>query len=123
MPKIPNIKKTQIIITTTLTIPHMECAKDEIITFISGFLDIILKGLKVLNNLKMPRLTLVEAMSTIAVTTIIKSRTDQLSLRYAFSPRMKPFAIIFNTHYKMNIPLNTLSKTFEILANSLPYFT
>lgn len=51
--------------------------------FISIFLEIILKGLSVRNSFRTAKSS-VDDISIIAVMMIIKSRIDQLSLRYAF---------------------------------------
>jgi hypothetical protein len=67
----------------TLNIPTIDSDREEIIIFISGFLDTILSGLRVLNSFNMAKLT-PKLMSIIAVVTIKKSSFDHESLRYAF---------------------------------------
>lgn len=89
----PNMIKTQTIMIITLRIPHIDCANDEMIIFIYKFLETILKGLKVLNNLRILRSMSVNIMSIMAVVTIRKSNFDQLSLMYEFYPKMNPLAI------------------------------
>lgn len=64
----------------TLKIPSIDSPKEEIIIFISGFLDIILKGLKVLKSLRIER-PIFKVISITATTTIKKSSFDQLLLR------------------------------------------
>lgn len=61
----------------TLKIPSIDSPKEEIIIFISGFLDIILKGLKVLKILRIER-PIFKVISITATTTIKKSSFDQL---------------------------------------------
>ena len=82
----------------TLNIPNIDWANDAIITFISGFRDTILKGLKVLNNLSILRSIFPKLMSIIAVTTMKKSSWHHESLRYAFFPIINPFEIILRRH-------------------------
>jgi len=89
MPRIPIIKKMHMIIMRTLKIPSIDSPKDEIIIFISGFLEIILKGLKVLKSFKIERPIFI-VMSITATITMKKSSLDQLLLRYACYPKISP---------------------------------
>ena len=77
------MRKIQMIIIKTLKILHIEWARDDMMIFISIFLEIILKGLSVRNSFRTAKSS-VDDISIIAVMMIIKSRIDQLSLRYAF---------------------------------------
>ena len=81
MPKIPNIRNTQKIMIITLKIPNIDSPKDEIITFISGFLDTILRGLKVLKSLRILKSMPVIDISMMAVITMKKSSLCQGSFR------------------------------------------
>lgn len=74
------MRKIHIIMISTLKIPSIDSPKEDIITFISGFLDMILKGLKVLNNLRIER-PIFMVISMTATITIKKSSFDQLLLR------------------------------------------
>ena len=75
MPKIPNMRKTQRMMINTLSIPTIDYPSDEMIIFMSGFLEMILKGLKVLKSFKMERSTPI-VISMMAVETIKKSSLD-----------------------------------------------
>jgi hypothetical protein len=77
----------------TLNIPTIDYDKEEIIIFISGFLDTILNGLRVLNNFNIFK-SIPKLMSMIAVETIKKSSCDQESFKYAFYPMINPCEII-----------------------------
>ena len=75
IPKIPNIRKTQRIIIKTFNIPTIDYPSDEMIIFISGFLEMILKGLRVLKSFKIERSTPI-VISIMAVETMKKSSLD-----------------------------------------------
>jgi hypothetical protein len=62
--------------------------------FISGLREIILKGRKVRINFNIDKST-PRLISIMAVETMKKSNLDHEFLRYAFSPIIKPCAIIF----------------------------
>ena len=74
------MRKIHIIMISTLKIPSIDSPKEDIITFISGFLDMILKGLKVLNILRIESPIFI-VISMTATITIKKSSFDQLLLR------------------------------------------
>ena len=74
------MRKIHITMISTLKIPSIDSPNEDIITFISGFLDMILKGLKVLNNLRIER-PIFMVISMTATITIKKSSFDQLLLR------------------------------------------
>ena len=76
-------------IINTLKIPSIDSPKDEIIIFMSGFLEIILNGLNVLISFKIER-SIPTLMSIIAVETMKKSNFDQEFFRYALSPIINP---------------------------------
>ena len=80
----------------TLKIPSIDSPRDDIIIFISGFLEIILKGLRVLKSFRMDRPIFI-VMSITATMTMKKSSLDQLLLRYACYPKISPCAMIFIT--------------------------
>ncbi len=67
-------------IINTLKIPSIDSANEEMIIFISGFLDIILRGLNVRNNFNIDKPMSI-VMSITAVITMKKSNFDQLLLR------------------------------------------
>ena len=93
-------------------------------TFISGFLETILNGLKVLNSFRILKSTPLSVMSMIAVMTMKKSNLDHGSFKYAFFPMIKPFAMIFRTDSRMKMQLNAISirvEIFEIGSSSSMY--
>lgn len=100
--------KTKKMMIRTLKIPHIDSAKDEIIIFIYKFLEIILNGLKTLNIFRILRSASTN-ISISAVKTMKKSSFDQLSLRYAASPKISPREMIFRRHYKMKMQLKEIS--------------
>lgn len=63
------------IITRMFKIPTMDSARDEMMIFMSGLREIILRGRMVRNSLSIERLTLI-LMSTTEVITIKKSSLD-----------------------------------------------
>lgn len=65
---------------STLRMPIMDSASEVMIIFISGFLEINLKGLRVLKSLRILR-SIPKDMSMSAVITIKKSSFDQLSFK------------------------------------------
>lgn len=71
------MRKIHIMMIRTLKIPSIDSPKDEIITFMSGFLEIILKGRKVLKSLRIER-PMFMVISITAIITIKKSSFDQL---------------------------------------------
>ncbi len=73
----------------TLKIPIIDSAKEDMMIFISGFLEIILKGLRVLNNFKIER-SIPKLISISAVPTMKKSSLDQELFKYAFYPIISP---------------------------------
>jgi len=80
MPKMPIIRKIHIMIISTLKIPKTDSPKDEMMIFMSGFLDMILKGLKVLKSFRIDNPIFI-VISITATTTMKKSSFDQLLLR------------------------------------------
>ena len=68
------------IIIKTLKIPIMDSPKEDMMIFMSGFLEMILKGLKVLKSFKIDKLTS-KSISTMAVDTMKKSSLDHEFLR------------------------------------------
>ncbi len=102
-----------------LKIPIMDSPKEDMIIFMSGFLEMILKGLKVLNSFKIDKLTS-RTISIIAVQTMKKSNFDHELLRYAFSPIKRPCAIILRRDSKIKIKLNAKSRISAILSNYEP---
>ncbi len=67
-------------IINTLKIPIMDSPKEDMMIFMSGFLEMILKGLKVLKSFKIDKLTS-KTISITAVQTIKKSNFDHELLR------------------------------------------
>jgi hypothetical protein len=114
MPKIPNIIKTAIIIISTLNIPTIDYDKEEIMIFMSGFLDIIRNGLRVLNNFNIFK-SIPKLISITAVDTMKKSSFDHESFKYAFYPINNPCEIILSELSKINTKLKNKSKLFAIL--------
>ncbi len=68
------------IIIRTFKIPRMDSANEAIMIFISGFLEMILKGRKVLNIFRIER-SIPKLISMTAVTIMKKSSFDQLLFR------------------------------------------
>ena len=65
----------------TLKIPNIDCPNDEIITFISGLRETILKGLRVLKSLRILRSISLIPISIMAVITMKKSNLHQESFK------------------------------------------
>lgn len=82
MPKIPIIRKMHMIMISTLKIPSIDSPKEEMMIFISGFLEMILNGLKVLNIFNIERST-PKLISMTAVHTMKKSSFDHELFKYA----------------------------------------
>lgn len=64
-----------IMMMSTLKMPIIDSPKEEMIIFISGFLEIILRGLRVLKSFKIER-SIPKLMSITAVETMKKSSFD-----------------------------------------------
>ena len=64
----------------TFKIPSIDSPKEEIMIFISGFLEMILRGLRVLKSFNIER-SIPRLISTTADETMKKSNFDQVLLR------------------------------------------
>ena len=57
MPRIPNMRNTQMMMIITFRIPHIDWPNEEMMILISKFLDTMRRGLSMRNNFKMLRST------------------------------------------------------------------